>query len=190
MKRKEFLDLYQTVMVTDPKTGKQKRRAKYIGPYYETDMASKRKLVPLLWVLFVLQAAVYAVPGLMFSTMMTAWYVLVPYLICLLPMLYALMAMFEISTIKNPLTRVKLAEGPESAKNMTTASAVVGIIWLVCDIIFAFAGAFGATLASNIICMVCAAAFSGLNAMMAVKIRTMVITEKPQETEERHEGEA
>ena len=48
MRRKELLQLYETVYTVDPKTGREKTESKYKGKYFRVDAARKRAVVQRL----------------------------------------------------------------------------------------------------------------------------------------------
>ena len=60
MRRRELLQLYETVNTVDPKTGREKTESKYKGKYFRVDAARKRAVVRRLWLCFGAAVALFA----------------------------------------------------------------------------------------------------------------------------------
>ena len=91
MRRRELLQLYETVNTVDPKTGREKTESKYKGKYFRVDAARKRAVVRRLWLCFGAAVALFLLAGFVPSWSSLCGYVAPWYMLCLLPLLYLLM---------------------------------------------------------------------------------------------------
>ena len=114
MKERKYKDRYQIVTTVDPRTGRERREARYNGEYYRfppgTPAARRRAALPgaalaLYWVL----ALAYLRLG---NATTRCLYALPPFLIGLLPGFYALMGLWAMLKAPERMTIVQRENGP------------------------------------------------------------------------------
>ena len=136
MRRRELLQLYETVHTVDPKTGKDTTEAKYKGKYYRVDAARKRMTVRGLWLCFCAGVALFLLAGLVPSWSSLCGYVALWYMMCLLPLLYLLMGTVRMTRMGERLTEVDMHDGLGYVKNASVGLLALGTIWAVADAVF------------------------------------------------------
>lgn len=112
MKERRYKKEYRTVLKIDPKTGRERAEAEYIGAYYrfEGDPARARALRLMPWAgLFWAALLVYLKTARATGRFMAA---LVPALVALLPGFYMALGLVSLLRAPEKLTVVDLENGP------------------------------------------------------------------------------
>ena len=139
MRRKELLQLYETVYTVDPKTGREKTESKYKGKYFRADAVRKRAVVQRLWLCFGAAVALFLLAGFVPSWSSLCGYVAPWYMLCLLPLLYLLMGTVRMTRMSERLTEVDMHDGLGYVKHASIGLVALGAAWAVADAVFLMA---------------------------------------------------
>lgn len=129
LRRDEWMKLHETVTVTDPKTGRTKKTTRYIGKRYALDAQEARRAVVHASAWTALALVAFLLPGLTQAQTGRCAYVLAPYMLCALPLLYLLMALVRLARAGSVLTEIDLADGLRSGKRSAVGLAALGALW-------------------------------------------------------------
>ncbi len=128
VKERKYKDRYEIVTSVDPRTGREKRSARYAGEYYRfPDGTAKARAtwpgaaVALYWLL----ALVYLRFGRATSHCI---YALPPFLIGLVPGFYALMGLFTLLRAPERMTVVQRENGPGRLTRSSLGCGVFGAL--------------------------------------------------------------
>ena len=137
MKQSELRKLYTQDVVTDPDTGREKRILRYTGPHYRLDLAQTRRLLLPLWSGLLLCLAAFVAAGLTPARGTYCVYVLPPYVLLLLPLLYGFMSGLKVSRIHTErIDEVQKREGVESLRHSAIGLLLLSGLWLIGEGVF------------------------------------------------------
>ena len=136
MNRRDLRKLYDVRMEIDPKTGKDVKRAYYIGKYYALDVAEKKRVTPLLWALWAAMAAAFLTGGCTVNMASRCVWVMPFYVSCLLPLFYLGTALWRMRGLKETIDQVQKADVLDSAAHAGLGLAVLGGLWTAGDVVF------------------------------------------------------
>ena len=136
MKERKYKDRYEIVTSVDPRTGREKRAARYAGEYYrfpEGTAKSHAALPGTATALYWLLALAYLRFGRATSHCM---YALPPFLIGLVPGFYALMGFFTLLRAPERMTVVQLENGPGRLTRACLGCGVFGALGAAGGMVF------------------------------------------------------
>ncbi len=140
LRRDEWMKLHETVTTTDPKTGRTKKTMRYIGKRYALDARQARRAVVHASAWTSLALVAFLLPGLTQAQAGQCAYVLAPYMLCALPLLYLLMALVRLARAGSVLTEIDLLDGLRSGKRSAVGLAALGALWTAGCAVFLLTG--------------------------------------------------
>ena len=140
MRRKELLGLFQTEYETNPKTGRPRKVARYIGGYYEADRPALRKARPQLLALWLTVSAAFLTAGLTVAKAQYCVYVLPFYALTLLGLFNGATALFRAWRLTPQFDALQNEECFKTGKNAAWTVLLAGALWAVGDIVFLLLG--------------------------------------------------
>ncbi|MDO5144405.1 MAG: hypothetical protein Q4E72_07340 [bacterium] len=136
MRRNELRRLYTVQTQTNPDTGREERVLCYIGKHYTVDRRLiRRRRLPML-LLLLAHCALILWAGLVPAVAQRCMYVLPFFILCLLPLSYALMALYRVWRFGDVIDEVQRSEGLLSVRHSSAGLLVLSIGWLMGDIVF------------------------------------------------------
>lgn len=136
MRRNELRRLYTVQTQTNPDTGREERVLCYIGKHYTVDQRLiRRRRLPML-LLLLAHCALILWAGLVPAVAQRCMYVLPFFILCLLPLSYALMALYRVWRFGDVIDEVQRSEGLLSVRHSSAGLLVLSIGWLMGDIVF------------------------------------------------------
>ncbi len=171
MRRKEFLNLFQNQTTVDPYTGKESRKAVYIGPVYRTSierLAAKRTGRRIL-VLWIASLAVYVLAGMTNAGSSRCFYVFPFYAAALFPLFYWGMGTLRVIRLKERITEVDRDAGPERLHRSAVGFAIITGLHTAADAVFLALGGAGERMTAEMITLL-GVALAGFGALGALKL--------------------
>lgn len=138
MRRSEIQKLYRITTEVNPQTGKEERKAAYIGPYYHVSMQDFRLLNISLWLALAAAAVAFIAAGCLPAMAQHQVYVLAPYILCLLPIYFGFLGMWKVSHYKERIDEVQYRDGLVTLRRSGVALALLAFLWQLTGVIYAF----------------------------------------------------
>ena len=180
-KRERLNKLFELQWETNPKTGKPKRVAKYIGKFYALDMARRNKLRAALIVEGVLALAAFCAGGMINNTGSHIGWVAVFYGLSLLPIAYYLFGVVKLACIKGKMTQMDLEDGLQRGMRSAVGMTLLGAAWLIADVVDLCLYGAGGQLGRELLFMGCAAVIGALGVVSWKQLKSIGCTEIAQE---------
>lgn len=136
MNRKDLRRLYDVREEIDPRTGKDVKRAYYIGKYLSIDVAEKRRITPLLWAVWAAMAIAFLMGGCTVNMASRCVWIMPFYISCLLPLFYMATALWRLRGLKETIDEVQKSEILDSISQAGLGLAVLGGLWAAGDVVF------------------------------------------------------
>lgn len=136
MNRRDLRRLYDVRMEIDPKTGKDVKRAYYIGKYLSIDVAEKRRITPLLWAVWAAMAIAFLMGGCTVNMASRCVWIMPFYISCLLPLFYMATALWRLRGLKETIDEVQKSEILDSISHAGLGLAALGGLWAAGDVVF------------------------------------------------------
>lgn len=136
MRRSEMQKLYTMTTETDPETGKEKRVATYIGKRYAVDGTFIRQRRTLWWLMLVAASIAFLVAGLVPATCQMQRYVLIPYVLCLLPLYFGASGLWRVCRFHDTIDEIQRQDGLVTLQIAALALVVLSLLWLVADVVY------------------------------------------------------
>lgn len=173
MRRGEMMKLFVTEYQTDPATGKEKRVARYIGPWYTMEKKPRRTCAIKCGMGWVLAVAAFIIAGVVPSWAGLCNYVVPWYILCMLPLFYLLLGTFKLLRLKKQFTEIDKSESVGYISTSGLALAGLGGAWSIATVIFLLLNDHSMTLTQELIflgCGVVTAVVGGLVRLGAKKL--------------------
>lgn len=181
MKPNEMLKLYQTEYVTDPKSGKQKSVARYIGPWYLVDMQKKKRLTAQLWLGWLAAVAAFLTAGLIPTWASLCGYVVPFYMLCLAPIIYLFIAGIRIARMKERITLPQKTDGLNTALYAALGLALLGLVWTVTTAVFLLTNQVTMTFSQELIFLAMGVVSAADGTLLTLMIRRFTV--EPEDNE-------
>lgn len=180
MNRKKMNALYRTEETTDPKTGKVRRTAHYIGPHYHVSQDALRKAKGWLTGLAVGGLILYGVTGLSVIAASRNAFVTAIYVLTALTLYHGICGCMEIWKLTDPIDEVEKEETIQETRNAMLVQLILNVLWLVGDGIVLMTDALPRDAVRESVCFLC------MVLLTALTFRTWrVLSElKPEKIEE------
>ena len=157
MNRRDLRRLYDVREEIDPKTGKDVKRAYYIGKYLTIDVAEKRRITPLLWAVWAMMAAAFLIGGCTVNMASRCVWIMPFYISCLLPLFYMVTALWRLRGLGETIDEAQKIDVLDSLTHACQGLAVLGGLWLAGDVVFLFVSSW-VSLGMELLFLLCAAA--------------------------------
>lgn len=138
MHRREIQKLYRVITVVNPQTGKEERKAEYIGPYYHVSMEGFRLQRISMWLALAAVAVAFVTAGCLPAMAQRQVYVLAPYILCLLPIYFGFLGLWKVSHYKERIDEVQYRDGLVTLHRSGVALALLAFLWQLTGVIYAF----------------------------------------------------
>lgn len=171
MRRSEMRKLFETEYQTDPATGKEKRVARYIGPWYTMDPKKRRSFAVGCGIGWLLGVAAFITAGVIPSWAGLCNYVVPWYIMCMLPLFYLLLGTIKLLRLKSEFTEIDKSESLGYIKASTLGLAVLGGAWSLATVIFLLLGDHTMTLTQELIFLGCGVVTTVLGVLGGVAAR-------------------
>lgn len=171
VKRKEFLALFQTQTTVDPYTGKESKKAVYIGPVYRISMeeAVVKRTVRKMLVLWLISLAVFILVGTVNAESSRCFYVFPFYAAALFPLLYWGMGALRLLRQKVCFTEVDRDAGLGRLHRSALGFVVIAALHTLADGVFLALGGAGEKPAAEMIALL-GVVLSGLGAAGSLRL--------------------
>ena len=158
MKREKFNKLFEMGWEENPKNGKPKRVARYIGKYYRVELAARDRARPWLIAEGMAALALFLVGGLVNNLGSHCAWVVPFYAVTVLPVFYFLLGVGRLCRGKERITQMDLEDGIQRGQRSALSLTVLGALWVLSDLVFLIARGAGGQLGRELIFMLCGAA--------------------------------
>lgn len=145
MKRKLYRALYETKTVIDSDTGKDRKQARYIGPYFlmEQGLPVRRKAVCFLALAALVYIAAFLACGFLNTPGSRCFYVLPFWLFMPFPWFYWVLAIHRLYKLSDRITAIDKDESLDSIPRCAYALVILGILYALGDLLFMALGGAG-----------------------------------------------
>ena len=181
MKREKFNKLFEMGWEENPKNGKPKRVARYIGKYYRVELAARDRARPWLIAEGVAALALFLVGGLVNNLGSHCAWVVPFYAVTMLPVFYFLLGVGRLCRSKERITQMDLEDGIQRGQRSALGLTVLGALWVLSDLVFLIARGAGGQLGRELIFMLCGAATAGIGVLAGKQLKGIGVTEEMQE---------
>ena len=181
MKREKFNKLFEMGWEENPKNGKPKRVARYIGKYYRVELAARDRARPWLIAEGVAALALFQVGGLVNNLGSHCAWVVPFYAVTALPVFYFLLGVGRLCRGKERITQMDLEDGIQRGQRSALSLTVLGALWVLSDLVFLIARGAGGQLGRELIFMLCGAATAGIGVLAGKQLKGIGVTEEMQE---------
>ena len=138
MNHKELYRLYTTEYTTNPRTGKPKKAARYIGKRWSLDKAEKKRMLICLWSGFALGSVGFVGCGFVYTQVVHCLYVMPFYLFTLLALFYLGQGCVSLSGGGLVMDEIRQLDGRRRTERSALAMMILGggqslgcLVWLI-----------------------------------------------------------
>lgn len=155
MNIRNYRNLFRYEMYTDPKSGKERRRTVYVGPYYTLglDERGRKKLALVMAGLWAPALAAFLIGGFMNTPSGQCNYVAPFYMLQLIPLVYWLVGWISCLKLPEKMTELQKRENFLSVRHAALGQAVFAGATAVADGIFGITGGWAANITAEVIFM-------------------------------------
>lgn len=157
MRHRDMMKLFVTEYHTDPKTGKEKPVARYIGPVYTIEKKQRRACAIRCWAGWVLGAAAFAVAGQTPCWAQLCGYVAPWFILCLMPLFYLLLGSVKLLRMKESFTEMDRSDSFGYVQRSGLGLIALGSAWTIATAVFLLVSHPDMTLENEIIFLGCGA---------------------------------
>lgn len=171
LRRKEFLALFQTQISVDPYTGKESRKAVYIGPVYRVHMErfEAKRTGRRILAIWIAALTVYVLAGMTNAGSSRCFYVFPFYAAALFPLFYWGMGTLRVVRLKERVTEVDRDAGPERLHRSALGFAAIAGLHTAADVVFLALGGAGERLTAEMTTLL-GVALAGVGALGTLKL--------------------
>ena len=155
MRRKELNKLFETEYRVDPATGKEKRAARYVGPWYTLKKKPRRACALKGGIAWVLGVAAFITAGVIPTWAGLCSYVVPWYILCMLPLFYLALGIVKLMRLKGEFTQMDREESLGYVQTSGLGLAVLGGAWSLTTAIFLLLSRQEMTLPQELIFLAC-----------------------------------
>lgn len=179
LRRKEYLSLFETKTHVDPYTGKDKRVAVYIGPWYafSASKRERRRLSGTSLALWGLSAALMVACGLTNAEGGRTFYTLPFYLFAFFPLFYLGMGLAKVFRCADRFTEVTKDEGVDRVRVSAMGMAALAGLHTVGEIVLMLLGGAGDALWREV-WYGAGIALAGVCALLILRLRGRLVFDK------------
>ncbi|MBE5803873.1 MAG: hypothetical protein E7316_05115 [Clostridiales bacterium] len=181
MRRREMLNLFVTEYQADPATGKEKRVARYIGPWYTLEKQPRRACTLKCAAGWLLCLAAFITAGMIPSWAGLCNYVVPWYILCLLPLFYLLLGVIKLARLKPEFTAVDESESLGYIRASSLGLAALGGLWSITTVIFLLATDRAMTLPQELIFLGCGVVTATMGVLAYLAARRAPVQAKEKE---------
>lgn len=136
MRRSDLRKLYTVEEQTNPRTGRTERVLVYIGPRYAMDVEKLRqRRLPMLLALLA-HIALFLWAGLIPASAQRCMYVLPFFIMGLLPLFYAMMALSKVWRFGTTIDEEQRTEGLLSMQHAAMGLLALDALWVITDAVY------------------------------------------------------